>query len=183
VTGPAGLNESLTVSYSNNVNVGTATASASYAGSANYLPSNDSETFQILAWNAQGHGFYAPVGVENTYWVSSGDTLPSPGSSTIWNTVKGGSTVPLKFNVYAGTVEQTALSAVSSFTAKSVSCTTGAEEDAVDFTTAGSTSLRYDTTAEQFIQNWKTPTTVSCFRATVTFADGSSLSAFFKTKK
>ena len=43
-----GLNETLAVTYAGNVNAGTATASASYAGSANYLPSNDSQTFTIV---------------------------------------------------------------------------------------------------------------------------------------
>jgi MBG domain (YGX type)/Galactose oxidase, central domain len=46
VTGP-GLNESLAVNYTDNVNAGTATASASYAESANYLGSNDSKNFTI----------------------------------------------------------------------------------------------------------------------------------------
>ena len=46
VTGP-GLNQSLAVTYADNVNAGTATASASFAGDANLLPSGDSETFTI----------------------------------------------------------------------------------------------------------------------------------------
>ncbi|HEX7174238.1 MAG TPA: MBG domain-containing protein, partial [Pyrinomonadaceae bacterium] len=48
-TGAGGLNQSLTVSYTNNVNVGAATASATYAASANHLGSTDSETFQITS--------------------------------------------------------------------------------------------------------------------------------------
>ena len=47
VTGANGLNDSVTVSYTNNTNAGTATASATYAETANYLGSNDSETFTI----------------------------------------------------------------------------------------------------------------------------------------
>ncbi|MFN8466042.1 MAG: MBG domain-containing protein [Caldilineaceae bacterium] len=47
VTGPGGLNEALVVVYVDNAKVGTATASASYAGSANYLASSDSEVFVI----------------------------------------------------------------------------------------------------------------------------------------
>ena len=47
VTGAGGLNQTLTVSYTNNINVGTATASASFAGDANYTASSDSKTFQI----------------------------------------------------------------------------------------------------------------------------------------
>jgi hypothetical protein len=47
VTGTGGLSQVLAVTYAGNVNAGTATAGASYAGSANYLPSSDSETFTI----------------------------------------------------------------------------------------------------------------------------------------
>ncbi|PYS18933.1 MAG: hypothetical protein DMG17_04440 [Acidobacteria bacterium] len=47
VTGAGGLNQTLTVSYTNNINAGTATASASFAGDANHNASSDSKTFQI----------------------------------------------------------------------------------------------------------------------------------------
>src|SRR5262249_16384910 len=47
VTGAGGLNQALTVSYSNNTNAGTATASSSFAGDANHNGSSDSKTFTI----------------------------------------------------------------------------------------------------------------------------------------
>ena len=47
VSGSGGLNQSLAPSYLNNVSAGTATASASYAGDANHLGSNDSKNFTI----------------------------------------------------------------------------------------------------------------------------------------
>ncbi len=47
VTGAGDLNQSLTVTYSNNTNAGTATASASYAGDANHLSGSGSATFTI----------------------------------------------------------------------------------------------------------------------------------------
>jgi len=47
VTGPGGLSASVTPTYASNVNAGTATASASYAGGGNYAGSNGSATFQI----------------------------------------------------------------------------------------------------------------------------------------
>ena len=47
-TGPGGLNQAATVNYSNNTNAGTATASAAYAGTANYLASNGSTNFTIV---------------------------------------------------------------------------------------------------------------------------------------
>jgi len=52
VTGAGSLNQSLTVSYTDNINAGTAHASATYAESANYLASSDSETFVIGKANA-----------------------------------------------------------------------------------------------------------------------------------
>lgn len=59
VTGPGGLNQAVTpVSYANNVNPGTATATATYPASANYLTSTGSETFTIAdpvtTWSATG---------------------------------------------------------------------------------------------------------------------------------
>ncbi len=48
VSGP-GLSQSLSVSYTNNVAVGTATASASYAGGGNYQASSGNKTFLITA--------------------------------------------------------------------------------------------------------------------------------------
>src|SRR5207244_209164 len=47
VSGAGGLNQTLTVSYSENTNAGTATASASFACDANHLGSSDSEHFTI----------------------------------------------------------------------------------------------------------------------------------------
>ncbi|SIS75662.1 MBG domain-containing protein, partial [Belliella pelovolcani] len=47
VTGPDGLNLTPDAIYSNNINAGTATASYDYEGDDNYLPSSDSEDFEI----------------------------------------------------------------------------------------------------------------------------------------
>jgi hypothetical protein len=48
VTGAGSLNNPLPVSYANNVNVGTATASASFAGDANHMGSSGSANFTIV---------------------------------------------------------------------------------------------------------------------------------------
>jgi hypothetical protein len=47
VTGAGSLNESVAVTYTNNVNAGTANASATFGGDANHETSTDSETFAI----------------------------------------------------------------------------------------------------------------------------------------
>jgi hypothetical protein len=46
-TGVGGLNQSLSVSYLDNINAGTATADASYPGDANHTNSSDHKTFAI----------------------------------------------------------------------------------------------------------------------------------------
>src|SRR5919201_714947 len=47
VTGAGSLSQALTVSYTNNVNVGTASASASFAGDANHDAASNSAAFAI----------------------------------------------------------------------------------------------------------------------------------------
>jgi hypothetical protein len=139
------------------------TANWTFTGNGNYKDQSGSVAISIAAWTL--NGFYAPVDMNGVY-----------------NTVKAGSTVPLKFEIFAGSTELTATSAVSSLNAARVSCTPGTE-DAIELTATGGTSLRYDTTSGQFIYNWKTPTGAGlCYKVTMTTADGSSLVAFFKTK-
>ena len=99
------------------------------------------------------------------------------------NTVKGGSTVPLKFEVFAGPAELTDTTVVKSFVQTKIACDGTAPLDDIEFTTTGGTSLRYDTTGGQFIQNWQTPKSAgTCYKVTMTTQDGSLLSALFKLK-
>lgn len=123
----------------------------------------DSATYTVLAWTL--NGFFQPVDMDKL------------------NTVKGGSTVPLKFEVFAGSTELTDTSVVKSFVQTRVACDTAATMDEIEVTTTGGTSLRYDATGGQFIQNWQTPKLPgTCYRVTMTTDDGSSLVANFKLK-
>ena len=161
--------------------------SGSDAGNYVFASPQGTTTASILAWSAQGRGFYPPVGVPNSIFTAAPGAAPLSNPGEAWNTAKGGSTVPLKFNVYAGTVEKTSLSDIKSFQqSKLASCAGGDAEDPVEDTpTTGGTTLRYDGAGAQWIQNWATPkvTYDTCYRAWVTFADGSSLEAFFKLRK
>ena len=135
----------------------------------------------ILAWTLTG--FYQPVGEANSVLNNI-----TPSASTVWNTVKGGSPVPLKFNVFAGSTEKISPADIASFKQQKVTCPNGAapvDPVETDLLTTGATSLRYDLTANQFIQNWATTKVSSetCYRATVTTQDGSTISAFFKLRK
>jgi hypothetical protein len=137
------------------------------ASAGNYapIPAPVTTTGSIGAWTFAG--FFAPVDMN--------------AGGMIWNTVKGGSTVPLKFQIFAGSTERTDVPAVKSFNTTSISCGTPGTEDAVEFTTTGGTELRYS--GGNFIQNWQTPKTPgACLRTTMTSQDGSKLEAYFKLK-
>lgn len=245
VTGAGGLSQSLTVSYSNNTNAGTASASASFPGDANHTGSSDSKAFTINKANATinvtGYtGFYdgsqhgatgtatgvngedlssllnlgqkftnVPGGTAN--WTFAGNTNYNSASGSVqivinawtlrgfyspvqmsittvvWNNIKGGSTVPLKFNLFAGTTEKTSVSDVRGFTVTPVNCMAGVDiSDDQSLMTTGGTSFRYSGTPGvdgQFIQNWATPSGAGkCYKVTMVALDNSTLSAFFKTK-
>jgi hypothetical protein len=157
LSGPNGCTVS---GYSAGLGAHTLTATAyDLAGNK----AEETRTYSVLAWTLAG--FYQPVNMGAL------------------NTVKGGSTVPLKFEVFAGATELTDAAVVSSFKAVTYACEGGLTEDPVDFTTTGGTSLRYDMTDGQFIQNWKTPKEAGkCYKVTMTTQDGSTLVALFKLK-
>ena len=121
-------------------------------------------SYTVLAWTLRG--FYQPVEMGG-----------------VWNSVKGGSTVPLKFEVFAGPIELTDTSIVSLAAAR-VACSAGNDDPIpLEMLATGGTSLRYDAVGGQFIFNWQTPRVAGqCYRVTLTTLDGSTLSTLFKTK-
>lgn len=153
------------------------------------LTGTDAGNYELAAgpWTAtasisplySGKGFFAPV------------DMPNPG--IVWNSVRGGQTVPLKFEIFnaAGTIEQTSLDVFGSdptkaFSAKQVTCDVNAANvDDIEVVSTGGTSLRYDSTGGQYIQNWKTPTTANtCYKVWVATVDGTTVGpAYFKLKK
>lgn len=159
----SGLDGSCSVSgYSTAVGTHTVTASATdKAGNT----ATASATYTVSAWTLKG--FYQPVDMGG-----------------VFNTVKNGSTVPLKFELFAGPTELTSTAYISSFNIQKIGCTSGAPTDEVEtLVTSGGTQLRYDTTGGQFVQNWKTPAKKGeCYSATMNAADGSSITALFSLK-
>jgi hypothetical protein len=125
-------------------------------------------SYTVLPWIRSG--FYQPVSMDT-------------GTNRVVNTVKNGSTVPLKFELFAGSTELTNLSAVTGLIARQVSCSNASLLDPVDVLATGGTSLRYDTTAGQFIYNWKTPSKSGlCLDVTMLIADGSGITAHFQLR-
>jgi hypothetical protein len=164
----SGLNGACSVSgYS--AAVGTHTVKAEAKDKADNTAS-DSHTYDVLAWTF--NGFYQPV-----------DMLDGEGKPIV-NTVKGGSTVPFKFELFAGPTELTSTSDVKTLKSSPIACSSlPATVDAIELTATGGTSLRYDTTGGQFVYNWKTPTGAgTCHAVTITAQDGSYKTAYFKLK-
>ncbi|HEU4869649.1 MAG TPA: PxKF domain-containing protein, partial [Pyrinomonadaceae bacterium] len=164
------------VPYNGSTPSGTYTIIPSGLTSTNYAITFVNGTLTIGAWTITG--FYQPVDMNTP-------------SLFIWNTIKGGSTVPLKFNIYAGPVgpltERKNVSDVmfGSIQVADIPCNSSAGIDSfVDYVTnTGNTTLRYDGTGAQFIQNWQTPKGPNkCYQVRMTALDGSHIDAFFKTK-
>jgi hypothetical protein len=162
LAGPCQVAEVVTGNLHDGGEVHTFTASAT--DNAGNEATTDPVSYTLLPWTMKG--FYQPVDM-----------------SGVWNTVKGGSTVPLKFEIFAGSTEKTNTSAVSSFTVKGIPCSADGTTDDIEFVTTGGTSLRYDSTAGQFVQNWATPKKPgTCYTTTMTSQDGSKISANFMLK-
>jgi hypothetical protein len=129
---------------------------------------DEDEDYTYVSWRVSLtlKGFYQPVDMNG-----------------VFNIVKNGSTVPLKFEIFSGSTELTDIAYIKSLTYAQTSCDTNATTDDIETTVSGGTSLRYDTAAGQFVYNWKTPNTAGrCYRVTMTTIDNSTLMAYFKLK-
>jgi hypothetical protein len=125
---------------------------------------------------------FSPFAVFVSPVTRSGFYSPVTSTAGFVNVIKGGSTVPLKFNVWVDGVPQTDTAGLQ-FTAAAISCTNPGSGTPIGFQTTGGTSLRYDATAGAFVQNWKAPTAPGCYAVRLTTAaDGLSLSALFRVK-
>jgi hypothetical protein len=145
--------------YGTTVGSHTVKATAKNAGN---VGQSGSRTYTVLPWTVSG--FYAPVDL-----------------SGVDHTVKGGSTVPPEVRAVRRDDRADQHRGRGQLHDEEGHLHGCAPQDAIEMVTTGRTSLRYDTTAGQFIQKWKTPTGAgTCYAATMTTADGSSVTAFKK---
>jgi hypothetical protein len=121
----------------------------------------ETRIYEVKAWTL--YGFFPPV-----------DMYP------VLNVVKNGSTVPLKFKIFAGSTELTDIKYIEYLKYGPVVCDAAAPNDVIETLATGGTVLRY--ADGQFIYNWKTPKTLGCFSVTIKMYDGSLLTAYFKLK-
>jgi hypothetical protein len=150
---------------SNTDPIDTDDATVTITGNVASLGSNCGSAYTLT-------GFYAPV--ENKATLDNGTQLI--------NRAKAGQTIPLKFNIWDGTTAIDDTAAVSVFTAKTT-CTATADAtlDNIEQYSTGSTTLRWDADAGQFVFNWKTDKSwaTQCWRVRVVATGGDQIVAEF----
>jgi hypothetical protein len=110
--------------------------------------------------------------------------LPSVANPPIVNVGTAGKTYKVPFQLWTlWAARVTTLAAVTSESFASVSCSSFSSKSST-LPAGGTTAsgLVYDTTANQYVYSWKTPTTKGCYVLSVKLADGSTYKADFNLK-
>ena len=138
-------------------------ASVTGADAGNYTLTSVSDAMASILAAYRSEGFFRPV-----------DMTPTTSHMKMWNVIKGGQTVPLKFRVYsAETGEEITSTAGLTVRITKIQCSSGVLEADDIAPATGSTSLRYSD--GQFIFNWATPKGANiCYEAYVQTADGAT---------
>ncbi len=154
--------------------VGTHVLTATAVSLDGLFTATETRSYTVAAWELKG--FYRPVKM----------------GAGVWNKVKGGATVPLKFKVYVDGDKSRSAAVVASLTAQQVTCdATAAPIGAPVPITSAKKGFQLKYRDGAFHQNWKTtkvakakpakkaPATTVCQQVTLTTQDGSTLTALF----
>jgi hypothetical protein len=134
--------------------------------------------FMVTAQDIAGNEAISTYTYNVIYDFLGAGGFQPPISNTATNTGKAGSVVPVKWQLpdgKGGFISDP--NVVLPFTYRLGSCSLSTSEFTAD--TSGNTGLRYDTTTNQYIYNWKTPNTAGCYVLVLKLNDGSEYTANF----
>jgi hypothetical protein len=177
------LNQAVTASYSSSDGgSGVATCAGPVpSGTALDTSTAGSKTFTVTATDNVGNTSSQSVSYAVVAYNFSGFLAPVNGPPTV-NTGKLGKVYPVKFQLTdASGAFVSSLSAVKSITYQNTSCSAFSSDptDALETTTTGSSGLRYDSTANQYVYTWATPSVAGCYTLFVTLDSGQIFPAYF----
>jgi hypothetical protein len=148
-----------------------------------YAATAGTHTLMATVRDRAGHVASIRTSYTVTAWTMTGFAAPVITGQAL-NVVKGGSTIPLKFEVWDGETELTSTDAIAGLTVQPVACWgLPSVVEVLGEPATEDSRLRYDDEAGQFVQTWRSPrTSGECYAVTVATRGGSSSTALFRTR-
>jgi hypothetical protein len=176
------LNQAVVASYScADESSGVATCAGPVPSGSNIdTASVGAKTFTVQASDNAGNTASQSVSYTVGY-AFRGFLAPVNPAPTV-NTGKAGKTYPVRWQLTdANGAYTSSLDAVQAITYQSTACNAFSSDptDALETSTSGGTSLRYDSTANQYVYNWATPASSGCYTLFLTLSSGQVFSAYF----
>jgi hypothetical protein len=172
-----GATDTLTASVGDD---GSGPAAATVSAAAN-TSSVGQKSASLTGYDKAGNPAAASCAYKVVYRFSG--FLSPVDNPNVVNAGKAGKTYPVKWQLEnaGGSLIGSADLSKTKVTVKSTDCSafTGNPGDALEATSTGLTSLRYDSTANQYIYNWAAPSAKGCYTLFLTLDDTTVHTAYF----